>query len=344
MIESTDCGLYCPAGDFYIDPWKPVQRAVLTHGHSDHARRGAGRFLAADDGVAILRSRLGQDAEIESISYGQKIMQRDVQITFYPAGHILGSAQVRLECRGEIWVISGDYKLDKDPTCASFEPVSCHTFVTESTFGLPIYRWPACDEVLSEINRWWLENQQAGRTTVLFAYALGKAQRILASLDDSLGPILTHGAVEQLNHCYRRHGVTLPPTTLANEAPAGTDWSRALILAPPSAAGSPWMRRFKQYSTGFASGWMIVRGRRRRRALDRGFVLSDHADWPGLMSAVRETGAERIYVTHGYVSPVVRWLREQGYRAEAMATRYVGDEEDGEAGERATSAPEGGSA
>jgi putative mRNA 3-end processing factor len=251
-----------------------------------------------------------------------------VRVSLHPAGHILGSAQVRIESGGEVWVVSGDYKLEPDPTCAAFEPVACDTFVTEATFGLPIYRWPPEAEVFAEIQSWWAANQQAGKASVLFAYSLGKAQRVLAGLDSVAGPIYTHGAVEKYCRHYREAGIALAPTTHADAAPAATDWSRALILAPPSANGTPWIRRFGPLSTGFASGWMRIRGARRRRSLDRGFVLSDHADWPGLMSAIRLSGASRVWVTHGYRAPVVEWLKQQGIDAQAVETRFDGEQDE----------------
>jgi putative mRNA 3-end processing factor len=337
LLQLTENGLYCPAGDFHIDPWRPVERAVITHAHSDHARRGSQRYLAARPGARLLRSRLGDDTAIDPLDYGEAVDIRGVRVSLHPAGHILGSAQVRLEHGGHVWVVSGDYKLADDPTCAPFAPVRCHTFVTESTFGLPIYRWPAAAEVFADINAWWRQNRDDGRATLLFGYALGKAQRLLAGLDTSIGPVYTHGAVEKLNRDYRDSGVALPPTTYVGDLPRGTDWAGALIVAPPSAHGSPWVRRFGAASTAFASGWMRIRGTRRRRAVDRGFVLSDHADWPGLLDAVRATGAERVWVTHGYVTVLVRWLREQGIEAEGLQTHFEGerDETDDEVAEEA---------
>jgi putative mRNA 3-end processing factor len=328
LLQLTGDGLYCPPGDFHVDPWHPVERAVITHAHSDHARRGSRRYLAARPGQRLLRTRLGDDAVIDALDYGEAVDVRGVRVSLHPAGHILGSAQVRLEHRGEVWVVSGDYKLDRDPTCAPFEPVRCHTFVTESTFGLPIYRWPAQDEVVGDINAWWRQNREEGKATLLFGYALGKAQRLLAGLDAGIGPIYTHGAVEKLSRDYRDSGVALPPTTYVGDVPRGTDWGGALIVAPPSAHGTAWTRRFGTASTGFASGWMRIRGTRRRRAVDRGFVLSDHADWPGLLDAVRATGAERVWVTHGYVGVLVRWLREQGIEAEGLQSHFEGERDE----------------
>ena len=322
LIERNPNGLYCAAGDFYIDPWEPVDRAIITHAHADHLVAGSKTYLCARTAEALLRARLGSDAAIEPIEYGEAIERNGVRLSFHPAGHILGSAQVRLEFRGETWVASGDYKLAADATCAPFEPIRCHTFVTESTFGLPIFRWPEPLEVFREINEWWRANQQAGKASVLFAYPLGKAQRVLAGIDSTIGPIYTHGAIEKFNAIYRDSGVQLPATAYARSAPPKTDWTHALILAPPMAKNSLWLRRFGAFSTGLASGWMRIRGTRRRQSIDRGFVLSDHADWPGLLHAIRATEAQGVWVTHGYRAPLTRWLTENGLDAHAIETRY----------------------
>jgi putative mRNA 3-end processing factor len=316
-------GLYCPAGDFYIDPWRPVARAVITHAHGDHARPGHDDYLAAADAREVLRTRLGE-IRLQTMRYGEAIEIGGVRVSLHPAGHVLGSAQVRIEHRGAVWVVSGDYKTGPDATCVSFEPVRCNVFISECTFGLPIYRWEPQEKIFAEINAWWSANAAEGRTSVLFCYAFGKAQRILSGIDPSIGPIAVHGAVEPLNRAYRASGVSLPATRLVSETPRA-ELARALVLAPPSAAGSPWLRRFGDYSDAFASGWMQIRGARRRRALDRGFVLSDHADWPGLNSAISATGARRVIVTHGQVTTMVRWLRERGLDADAFATEF-GDE------------------
>lgn len=325
LLAATDAGLYCPAGDFYIDPWRPVPRAIVTHAHSDHARPGSGRYLCAAPGELVLRQRLGDDALIDAIPYGEPIEIGGVRVSLHPAGHVLGSAQVRLEQRGQICVMSGDYKRQHDPTCAAFEPLRCHHFITESTFGLPIYRWPDPAETLSEINQWWRQNQHDGRTSLLFAYALGKAQRVLSGLDAGIGPILAHGAVMRMVEAYRAAGVDLPAVQYADPAASREHRGWALVLAPPSAMNSPWSRRFAPSSTAMASGWMRLRGPRRRRAIDRGFVLSDHADWNGLLQSIQETGAEQVWVTHGYTAPLIAWLREQGLAAEAIRTQFEGE-------------------
>ena len=335
LIVATDRGLYCAAGDFHIDPWRPVPRAVITHAHSDHARFGSDVYVCHRDTAPILRKRLG-DVTIETAGYGEVLSRNGVQISFHPAGHVLGSAQIRVAMNGETWVASGDYKLESDGVSPAFEPLRCHVFITESTFGLPIYRWRPQVEIFAAIDLWRRENIAAGRASVLFAYALGKAQRLIAHVDPALGPIVCHGAIDAINALYREAGVVLPPTRLATEIVDKREFARALILAPPSAASSPWLKRFGDYSDALASGWMQVRGNRRRRGLDRGFALSDHADWAGLIAAVEATGAERILVTHGSTEALTRYLREKGLDARALPTAYGDDEDAGEA-----AAPEG---
>jgi putative mRNA 3-end processing factor len=325
IISPTSSGLYCAAGDFYIDPWRPVDRAVITHAHGDHARPGSRAYLAAKRGLPVLQTRLGPEAAIEGLDYGEAREVGGVKVSLHPAGHVLGSSQVRIEHRGEVWVVSGDYKLDPDPTCEPFEPVRCDTFITESTFGLPIYRWRPPEEIFAGINRWWADNSAQGRASVLFGYAFGKAQRILGSVDDSIGPIVVHGAVEALNRGYRECGIALPQTTLGTEITSRSQAAGALIVAPPSAQSTPWLKRFGDYSDAFASGWMAIRGARRQRAVDQGFVLSDHADWPSLQRAIESTGARRILVTHGFTETMVRWLTERGYEAQAIKTEFEGE-------------------
>jgi putative mRNA 3-end processing factor len=328
ILRQTDRGLYCEAGDFYVDPWMAVPRAIITHAHGDHARWGCDSYLAAREGERVMRTRLGAGAQIRFVEYGEVVALGGAQVSLHPAGHILGSAQVRIAYRGEVCVVSGDYKTEPDSTCTPFEPLRCHTFVTESTFGLPVYRWSPESQTLEDIARWWRTNAAAGRASVLFAYSLGKAQRVLAGLrDENIGPIYTPGAIERLNRDYRDSGVALAATTYASSLPRGHDFSDGLVVAPPSAGGSLWLRRFGAISTGFASGWMRIRGARRRRALDRGFVLSDHADWPSLLAAIDATGAETVWVTHGYREPLVRWLLEHGRNAESIASHWEGEGE-----------------
>ena len=322
-------GLYCPAGDFHIDPWHPVERAVLTHAHADHARAGSASYLASDSSRDVLRVRL-PGIRLDTLQYGERVTQNGVAVSLHPAGHVLGSAQVRVEHRGEVWVVSGDYKLAADPTCAPFAPIRCHAFVTESTFGLPIYRWREPSAVIDDIAAWWRRNADADRASLLFCYAFGKAQRIAAALHAAgaldIGPLACHGAMVALNCAYRAAGVSLPDVRHVS-AMDRRGLRRALVLAPPSAAGTPWLRRFGEFGDAFASGWMQVRGARRRRALDRGFALSDHADWPGLNAAIEATGARRVVVTHGQVPAMVRWLTERGVEAEGFATEFAAEGE-----------------
>jgi len=332
LIRATTHGLYCEEGGFYIDPWRRVDRALITHGHSDHARSGMGNYLTAEPGVNVVRERVGQEALIEGIRFGERRRIGSVTVSFHPAGHLLGSAQIRVEHKGEAWVVTGDYKTAPDVSCEQFEPVRCDTLITESTFGLPVYRWPSPEEVFRQVNQWWADNQSEGRTSVLFAYALGKAQRVLCGLDPSIGPIGVHGAVARLNPHYRAAGRPLPETIPANADTRDTLRGKGLIVAPGSARNTPWIRKFAPYSLGFASGWMTVRGARRRQALDRGFVLSDHVDWPGILQTIETSGASRVGVTHGYAAPLVRWLREhKSLDAFEVPTRYVGEAEPEEA-------------
>lgn len=322
-------GLYCAAGDFYIDPWRPVARAVVTHAHSDHARSGHAHYLSSAEGEAVMRARLG-DIRLQTLGWNETLAVGRASVSLHPAGHVLGSAQVRIEVDGEVWVVSGDYKLEADGTCTPFEPVRAHTFITESTFGLPIYRWRPQAELLHSLNAWWQRNADEGRTSVVFAYAFGKAQRILSGLDRGIGPVLCHGAVGAMNEAYRRAGVALPQAMAIADLPDAASLRRALVIAPPSAQSSPWMKRFGDYADCFASGWMQVRGARRRRSVDHGLVMSDHADWPSLMRAISATGAGRVIVTHGQIEPMVRWLGEQGLDASAFRTEFrteSGDEE-----------------
>lgn len=328
LIVQRPEGLYCPTGDFYIDPWRPVDRAVITHAHADHARAGHGHYLASTPSEGVLRSRLGEGINLQTLDYREQITHKGVKMSLHPAGHVLGSAQVRLEQGGQVWVASGDYKVAPDATCAAFEAVPCNVFITESTFGLPIYRWRPDGELFAEINSWWAANAAIGRASVLMCYSFGKAQRILSGLDADIAPIVVHGAVQTLNMAYRAAGVSLPDTKIVSDVTDPADFRRALVLCPPGAAGGPWIKRFGDASDAFASGWMQLRGARRRGGYDRGFVLSDHADWPGLMAAIGATGASRVIVTHGSVPVLVRYLAGQGLQAEAFDTQYGDDSPD----------------
>ncbi len=327
LVVATAAGLYCPLGDFFIDPWLPVAHAVVTHAHSDHVSFGCEQYLAAATGRQPLLVRLNHEGHVTGLPNGERLRIGAVDVPFHPAGHIMGSAQVRLEYQGLVWVVSGDYKTAADPTCEPFEPVPCSTFITESTFGLPIYRWRDERQIFADVNAWWRANVDAGRPSLIFAYALGKAQRILAGVDAATGPIFCHGAVERWNAVYRGAGVSLPPSEVPRMSEGRDRWKSALVIAPPSARATPWQSKFGDHATAFASGWMQIRGARRRRSVDRGFVLSDHADWPSLVDAIRATGAQRVLATHGTTGPMVRWLHEQGYDAAPIATRFEGEQD-----------------
>jgi putative mRNA 3-end processing factor len=318
-------GLYCPRGSFFVDAWGRVPTTITTHAHSDHARPGADRYIVADACAGLIRSRLGPTIAVESHPYDVPWKLGDAWVSLHPAGHVLGSAQVRIEVDGKVVVISGDYKRESDPTCEAFRVQECDLFVTESTFGLPVFQWPDPDKVFGEIHAWWQANQEQKKTSVLFAYALGKSQRLLSGLNPEMGPIYLHGAVQSPTRIYRDAGIALPETRLVSEAPANQDWSQCMVIAVPSAAGSPWMRRFGNTSTAMASGWMAIRGTRRRRSMDRGFVLSDHVDWKGLLSTVRDSKAKYVWVTHGFADIVSRYLRDQGLDACPLATRFQGE-------------------
>jgi putative mRNA 3-end processing factor len=325
LLTFTDRGIYCDAGGFFIDPWRPVDRALVTHGHADHARPGMGAYLATGAAAPVIRHRLGHDITLETIRYGERRDIGGVTVSYHPAGHVPGSAQIRLEHRGEVWVVSGDYKTVADGFSEPFEPVPCHAFITECTFGLPVFNWPAQDDITAAVNVWWQANRDAGRTSIIGAYALGKAQRILASVDPAIGPILTHGAIENTNEVLRAQGLSLPETVRVTPDVTAKTHPGALVVATPSALGTTWTRRFGPSSSAFASGWMALRGVRRRRAADRGFIMSDHADWTGLNDAIRATGATRVFVTHGYTAIFRRWLETQGYDARIVATEYEGE-------------------
>lgn len=324
LLEFKAKGIYCPPADVYIDPWKPVERALITHGHADHSRRGNKYYLCTESAAPVIRYRLG-DIKLQTIKYGESLSIKGVKFSFHPAGHIIGSAQIRVEHKGEVWVASGDYKTESDGISEDFELVKCNAFITESTFGLPIYKWKPQAEVFSEINAWWKKNKAEGKVSLLSGYSLGKAQRIIQNLDTSIGTIYTHGAIENTNEVIRAQGIELNKTVRVTKEIPKKDFTGNLVIAPPGAIGSSWSKKFKPGSIGIASGWMTMRGPRRRRAADRGFILSDHVDWEGLNTVVKETGAEKIFVTHGYTRIFTQWLIEQGYDAAEVKTEYEGE-------------------
>jgi putative mRNA 3-end processing factor len=330
VLTFTDRGIYCPDGDFHIDPWRPVARALITHAHSDHARFGHDSYLSTTGTDIVMRHRLGAIAS-QTIDYGETRKIGGVTVSFHPAGHVPGSAMIRIERGGEVWVVSGDYKTDPDGLSEPWQPVACHTFISECTFGLPVFRWDDNATMMARIRDWWGANAAAGKVSILGAYSLGKAQRLMAGVAGG-GPILTHGAVEGTCEALRAAGYAIPQTIQVRSGVDGKSHPGALVIAPPSALGTPWAARFGPSDTAFASGWMALRGVRRRRGTS-GFIISDHADWPGLNTAIGEMGASRVFVTHGYTAPFRKWLESQGYDAGIVATEYSGDDAvtDGEA-------------
>lgn len=325
LLVNTPSGLYCPKADVYLDPWKPVPRAILSHGHADHARWGSANYLCTPSASPVIRHRLG-DISLQTLEYGKEIDLNGVTLSFHPAGHVLGSAQIRVSYRGEVAVFSGDYKVVADGFCEPFEAVRCHTFITESTFGLPVYHWTPQEEVFLEIAAWQTANRREGRLSVLYAYSLGKAQRLLQGLPACSGPFYTHTQVETVLEVMRNQGITLRPTIPIRESTPRADLLKGIIIAPPAAQGANWMHRFEPMGHGMVSGWMSLRGMRRRRNADKGFVLSDHADWKGLNEAIGQTGADKILVTHGYAEILSAWLREKGLDAAPLETDFEGDE------------------
>jgi putative mRNA 3-end processing factor len=325
LITVLPEGLFCEQGNFFIDPWRSVDLALITHAHSDHARSGSSQYIATQISAGILKKRLGESIHFQGVEYGEKIKLGNTWVSFHPAGHVLGSAQIRVEYRDEVWVVSGDYKRCADPTCAPFEVVPCDTFITEATFGLPIYRWNSGEETCKGIYEWWQSDRD--RPSLLFCYAFGKAQRVLSELARFTDqPVYVHGAIHTLTEIYREQGINMVPTIPASEKPRDYKFKGDLVLAPPSAHRSSWMKRFQQPQTAFASGWMAVRGARRRRGYERGFVLSDHADWQGLVNTALQTQAKTIYVTHGQSDILSRYLSEiHGINALPLKTLFEGE-------------------
>lgn len=323
LLVFNSKGIYCKQADIYIDPWKPVKKVIITHGHADHSTYGHKHYLTHHKNVPIIKHRLG-DISVEGVEWNQPFMINGVTFSLHPAGHIIGSSQVRVEYKGEVWVFTGDYKTEDDGLCTPYEVVKCNTFITECTFGLPAFKWKPQKLVFEEINSWWKGNQSEGKTSVIFGYSLGKAQRLIKHLDTSIGKIYTHGAVENMTHVVRSI-VDLPPTHLITKETKKQELLGNIVVAPPSAHGSPWIKKMVPYVTATSSGWMAFRGARARRAIDRGFVLSDHCDWTGLLDSIKATGAERVICTHGYTDIFSKYLREIGYDATTENTDYEGE-------------------
>lgn len=321
VIEFTDKGLYCPAGDFYIDPWKPVNKAIITHAHSDHARIGSNYYLCHKQTLPLLQLRLGNN-NYQSVEWEETIFINSVQVSLHPAGHMIGSSQIRIEHRGEVWVASGDYKTEDDGISGKFEPVKCNVFITESTFGLPVYNWKPQHEIFQNIQDWICKNKEAGKTSVLIGYSMGKAQRLLQCVPTVSDKIFVHGAVWNVHDALVKNGVALPDVTLVSNNVGKEEYKGNVVIAPSGADSSPWIKRFTPYSVGVCSGWMQVRGNVRRYNADAGFALSDHADWNGLLKTIKETQAEKVYVTHGFQSAFSRYLNEIGIESGEVKTEY----------------------
>ena len=329
LIEFTSNGLYCAAGDFYIDPWKPVNKAIITHAHSDHARTGSNNYLCHTASLPLLKLRLG-DVAVDTIDWNESILINGVKTSLHPAGHIIGSSQIRIEYNNEVWVISGDYKTEDDGISGMFEPVKCNVFISESTFGLPIYNWKPQQEIFASIKKWISDNKATGKTSVLIAYSLGKAQRVMECIKEIDTKIFLHGAVWNVYQTFLQAGYNMPIAERVFPDTPKENFKGHVIIAPPSADGTPWMKRFSPYSVGVCSGWMQVRGNVRRRNADAGFALSDHADWNGLISAVKATGAEKVFVTHGFQAAFSRYLNDNGIQAAEVKTEFGGEEEEQE--------------
>ena len=325
LLVHTALGLFCPKADVYLDPWKPVKKAILSHGHADHARWGSSSYLCTPSAAPVIKYRLG-DINLETLPFGEEKLINGVSFSFHPAGHILGSAQIKVSYKGEIVVFSGDYKTANDGFSEAFEPVKCHTFITESTFGLPVYHWQDQKWVFNEMEEWCKNNRNNHHLSILYGYSLGKAQRILQGLPESVGPIFTHSTIEAVLNVMRNQGVSLKNTIPVNELITRADLLSGVIIAPPAVQNSNWLKKFEPIRNGVVSGWMALRGARRRRNADKGFVLSDHADWEGLNEAISLTGAENIFVTHGYTDILSKWLIDKGLNAYPLETNFEGDE------------------
>jgi len=326
LLAFNQNGIYCAKADVYLDPWRKVDKAIISHGHADHSRWGNKKYITHHDNIPIMKHRLGE-IDVMGKAYGESFTINNVKFSLHPAGHVIGSSQIRVEHQGEVWVFTGDYKDEADGVCTPYEPVKCHTFITECTFGLPAFKWKPQAEVMTDINEWWQSNKADGRTSVLFGYSLGKAQRLLKHLDTNIGDIYTHGAIENMTNVLRTL-VDFPETKLITRETTKKELSGNLVLAPPSAHGGTWIRKMVPYVTASASGWMTFRGARRRRAIDKGFVMSDHCDWDGLLNSIRATECEKVICTHGYTDIFSRYLREIGYDARTQDTQYDGETDD----------------
>lgn len=327
LLELSPKGLYCALGDFYIDPWKKVEKAIITHGHGDHAHWGMDEYIATSTAEHILHKRLGADIKLTTYPYGEVFRMGEVDVSFHPAGHILGSSQVRIQYKDEVWVFTGDFKRDEDLTCEPFQVVPCDVFISEATFSLPVYSWPPFMNEVKDIHEWWMKNRSEGFNSVLCCYALGKAQRLIAGLREITNDkIWVHGTIDELNKCYEKTGLSwenVEKVPLESKVKMAGD----MILCPPSALGSTWAKRVSPKKVAFASGWMRLKGNRRRKGYERGFVISDHADWPSLIRTVKETGCKKVYFTHGNTDAIVKYLNESGIKSYDLKLPYDVEED-----------------
>ena len=327
LIKFTNKGIYCIPGKFYLDPWFPVEKAIISHGHADHAKWGMKHYLCHDDSKAILKHRIGPEISIESLPYNKAQTINGVKVSFHPAGHIIGSAQIRLEHKGHVVVFSGDYKVKDDYLTTAFEPVKCHEFITESTFGLPIYNWQKEEVLQKKMQDWVVNNQSMNRTSVFIGYSLGKAQRIM-KLMEGVSDIYVHSAIHNINEAILSSGINLPKTKRWSLEVDKKEIQNKIVIVPPALIGSNMIKKIPNGATAICSGWMQIRGNRRWQSVDAGFPISDHADWNGLISAVKATGAEKVYVTHGSQATFSKYLNEIGIASAEVKTEYGTGEDD----------------
>jgi len=328
MLEFRPSGIFCKPGQFYIDPWLPVDKALITHGHADHARWGMKSYLCHHYTVPILQSRISADINVQGVGYNEPIYINGVKVTFHPAGHIIGSAQIRLEYKGKVTVVTGDYKLQNDGISTPFESVKCHELITESTFGLPIYNWSPVEILNEQIQQWALDNIKQGKTPIFIGYSLGKAQRLLQALKD-VAPIHVHYSIDKLNKAYQSLGIDLAPYAIADLKADLKTLQNKIIILPPSLVDNVTVKKIPHQVYAICSGWMQVRGARRWRSADAGFAISDHADWKDLLTAIKSSEAEKVFVTHGQTHVLSKYLNEIGIEAEPVVTQF-GQEEDDE--------------
>ncbi|MDZ4709369.1 MAG: ligase-associated DNA damage response exonuclease [Saprospiraceae bacterium] len=319
LLTFTAKGIYCPRADVYIDPHKPVSRALITHGHSDHAILGHRYYLCTALTAAILKYRLGSFIQIQTVEYAQPVLINQVRFSFHPAGHIPGSAQIRVSYLDEIWVVTGDYKTEVDEICEAYELIPCHTLITETTFALPVYQWKPQKQIIREILEWYNYNLNSGQTTVLLAYALGKSQRLIHHIPADI-PVYTHGSVEQTTEVLRKAGLGLRPTIPVSSRVSKKEIQKGITIAPSSVLNSLWIRSLVNPVTATISGWMALINNRKKQAADHGFTLSDHVDWPSLNEVIKQSGTQKVFATHGYTSLYVDWLCSRGYDAEIVSS------------------------